>query len=148
MGKDIMSNNTFYFVIYANDKTTVKVVDLASCVDYERSEFPAVNNENIYDRDEAIQYARSLADEHGLKYELFESRYDKDLNESLILSSSSLKMMEKEKDNSYEEYFLPAEAELKDAIIKYKNACDDEGFHFDENIGSLIGDVLHGEIKY
>lgn len=77
---------TFYFVIYSSlDRSSIKVIDLAYCVSYERDEWPAMSQENFRSPDEAIVYARALAKKYGLVYEMFESRYNKELNEQLFL---------------------------------------------------------------
>lgn len=79
-------DDTFYFVIHpSGDRSAVKVIDLASCVSNERSEWLAVNDQDFSERDEAIEYARGLAQKYGLRYVPFESRYNKDLNESYSL---------------------------------------------------------------
>lgn len=79
--------DTFYFVIHPRgDRSVVQVIDLANAVSYERSDWLAVNDQDFYDRDEAIQHARALAQKFGLSYEPFESRYNKELNESYSLT--------------------------------------------------------------
>ena len=76
----------FYFVCYNNMKrTSVTVVDLDYCVDYERSEFDYVNAENFDNHLDAISYAKQIAEKYNLDYELFDSRYDESLNEYLEL---------------------------------------------------------------
>ncbi|EKY4113616.1 TPA: hypothetical protein ACGW3M_001046 [Pseudomonas aeruginosa] len=80
-------NDRFYFVAHPRgDRSAVKVIDLAECVRYERSEFAPVNDEDFYERDEAIEHAQALAAKYRLRYEPFESRYDKELNESYNLT--------------------------------------------------------------
>ena len=79
------NNDTFYFLAYpSGEKDKITVIDLAYCVDYERSDWCNVNDMTFYSHTEAINYARNLAKKHGLKYVLFESRYDHSLNEDDI----------------------------------------------------------------
>ena len=74
--------DTFYFVIHPGaDRSAVQVMDLACCVDYERTDWLAVNDQNFYDRAEAIAHAKALAVKYGLQYIPFSSRYDNTLNE-------------------------------------------------------------------
>jgi len=81
-----MNNKTFYFVAHPRgDKTTLTVIDVARALSYERNEFDAVNDIDFDDHNEAIDYARVLASVHDLKYEMFDSRYNEDLNEKLQL---------------------------------------------------------------
>lgn len=84
------NNETFYFVAYVDKRTALTVIDLAFVVDYERSDWDCVNDENFHDRDEAIHYARKLAAKYGLEYRLFDSRYDESLNEHLFLTDDEL----------------------------------------------------------
>jgi len=70
-----------YFVIYTQNKTALTVVDLSPSARHERSEFPTVNDQDFYDRDEATDHARSLSEKYSLEYAPFESRYDNRLNE-------------------------------------------------------------------
>lgn len=80
-------NDTFYFIIYTSrDRSSIKVIDLARIVDYQRNDWLAVNDENFNDPTMAIEYAKALAKQHGLVYEAFESRYDSSLNEKLFLT--------------------------------------------------------------
>lgn len=73
---------TFYFVIFTNrEETTLKVIDLAYSVDYQRNDWNVVDKKDFQDRDQAIAHAKDLALKHGLKYERFESRYNSALNE-------------------------------------------------------------------
>lgn len=83
-------NDTFYFIAYVNNRKAVTVIDLAYVVDYERRDWDIVNEETFEDRDEAIFYARRLAEKYGLEYQLFESRYDESLNEYLVLTPDEL----------------------------------------------------------
>jgi len=79
-----MATGTFYFVMHpGGDRSAVQVVDLSHNCSYERSEWLAVDDINFNDRDKAIVYARGLAQKYGLRYELFDSRYDERLNERL-----------------------------------------------------------------
>jgi 3'-phosphoadenosine 5'-phosphosulfate sulfotransferase (PAPS reductase)/FAD synthetase len=77
-----MDSGNIYFVIYTNNKQSVTVIDLASCVAYERSDWNNVNDYTFYSHTEAIEYARSLAERYGLEYERFESRYNNELDEN------------------------------------------------------------------
>jgi len=80
-------SETFYFVIHPKgDRSVVTVIDLAICMRYERSDWMAVNDEDFYGRDEAIEHARALAEKYKLRYEPFESRYDSQLNEPYNLT--------------------------------------------------------------
>lgn len=76
-------NDTFYFLAYVNNRKAITVIDLSYNVMYERDEWDEVNLINFDDHLEAISYARSLSTHHNLEYVLFESRYNKDLNEYL-----------------------------------------------------------------
>lgn len=71
----------FYFVIYDEGKTAITIIDISQSARHERGDWEAVNNEDFYDRDDAIVYARKLAEKYNLKYTPFTSRYNKDLNE-------------------------------------------------------------------
>ena len=78
-------SDTFYFVAFkGTDESTLLVIDLGHSVSYERGEWNVVDEENFHDRDEAIAHARGLAAGNGLKYQPFESRYDKSLNEAKL----------------------------------------------------------------
>lgn len=80
-------NDTFYFIIFTSrDRSSIKVIDLACIVDYQRNDWLAVNDENFIDPTKAIEYAKALAKQHGLVYETFESRYDSSLNEKIFLT--------------------------------------------------------------
>lgn len=83
-------HDTFYFIAYVQNRQALTVIDLAYVVDYERRDWDIVNDEIFKDRDEAIFYARRLAQNYGLGYRLFESRYDESLNEHLVLTPSEL----------------------------------------------------------
>lgn len=73
---------TFYFVILCGDDSdTLTVIDLAKCVDYERSDWNCIDTVNFKTRDAAIVYAREIAKANNMKYRPFESRYDSSLNE-------------------------------------------------------------------
>lgn len=73
----------FYFLCYPRgDRTKITVVDLANCVAYERDEWLNVNDLTFQSQTEAIEYAKDLANKHGLEYMPFESRYDSSFNES------------------------------------------------------------------
>lgn len=77
-----MTTENFYFIAYPKgDRSSITVIDLAHSVDYEREDWATVNDLNFSTPDEAITYARGLAEKYGLRYELFESRYNQDLNE-------------------------------------------------------------------
>ena len=75
-----MDDSTFYFVIYTNNRQNVTVIDLSYSASYERDDWDCYD-ENIYELDEAIGYARSIAKRLSLKYDVFESRYDSTLDE-------------------------------------------------------------------
>jgi LPS O-antigen subunit length determinant protein (WzzB/FepE family) len=75
---EIDDTNTFYFVAFINNKTALTVIDLDQNVSYQRSDWDVVNDENFNNPNEAIDYA--------LGYEIFESRYDKSLNEKIVLT--------------------------------------------------------------
>ena len=76
----------FYFIVHpSGDQKRITVIDLSYSVDYERSDWMAVNDDNFSCHKEAIEYARALAEKYNLKYELFESRYNSALNEHLSL---------------------------------------------------------------
>jgi enolase len=67
----------FYFLCHPRgDKSVVCVIDLQTCLSYEKSDYALVNDLEWYDRDEAIDYARKLCIKYNLTYEPFESRYD------------------------------------------------------------------------
>lgn len=74
-------NDTFYFVVMVDKGQALTVIDLAYCVDYERSDWSCVDIENFTDPSSAINHARRLANRNGLAYKSFESRYDSYLNE-------------------------------------------------------------------
>lgn len=74
----------FYFICYPRgDKSKIAVIDLDYCMDYERDEWSTVNKINYDVRDDAIRQARYLAKKYDLKYEMFESRYDSNMDEYL-----------------------------------------------------------------
>lgn len=73
--------DVFYFVILCGNSDTITVIDLARCVDYERSDWNCIDNIDFKVRDAAIVYAREVAKANGLKYKPFESRYDSSTNE-------------------------------------------------------------------
>lgn len=80
-----MTTENFYFIAWPKgDRSSITVIDLAHSVDYEREDWATVNDLNFSTPDEAITYARGLAEKFGLRYELFESRYNQDLNEEPI----------------------------------------------------------------
>jgi hypothetical protein len=82
-------SDTFYFVAFADEKSSVlTVIDLENIVSYERNHWSVVDEENFTDRDKAIAHARALATVNGLTYEPFESRYDKSLNEPKLSLTS------------------------------------------------------------
>jgi hypothetical protein len=81
-------SDTFYFVAFIDKETTLKVIDLAHCVSYERGDWNVVDEENFTDRDKAIAHARTLAIVNGLAYQPFESRYDYSLNEPKLSLTS------------------------------------------------------------
>ena len=81
---------TFYFIAYCDaDRKAITVIDLAHCVDYERSDWRVVNAQNFSTSGEAIRYAKVLARKYALRYAPFESRYDKELNETSNLTIRS-----------------------------------------------------------
>ena len=76
----------FYFIAHPQgDKSRVTVIDLSYSVSYERSDWDAANSINFTNPDEAIKYAKAIADKYNLKYELFNSRYDESTSEVLNL---------------------------------------------------------------
>lgn len=74
-------NDTFYFVALVNKRTALTVIDLARCVDYERDDWCVVDDKNFESHCDAIAHAKRLAELNGLKYERFDSRYNKSLSE-------------------------------------------------------------------
>ena len=85
-------NDTFYFVVFtADEEDTLTVIDLAKCVSYERDDWNCIDNLNFQERDEAIEYARVVAQANNMKYRPFTSRYSSELNEprlSLVLPAT------------------------------------------------------------
>lgn len=59
---------------------------MARCVAHERGEFSAGYDKNMFHHDEAIAYARNRSECNGLKYKLFNSRYDSPHNGGLALN--------------------------------------------------------------
>ena len=77
-------NDVFYFICYPKgNRDKITVIDLSYAVNYERNEWDCTTPTNYEDRDEAIRAARSLAENYGKDYELFESRYDPSTDEYL-----------------------------------------------------------------
>lgn len=84
--------NKIYFAIFSKkDKSKIKVIDLSSEVDYERTEWSLVDDEIFYDAKSAIQHSKSIASSRGLTYSPFESRYgdDDEVNERVESSKMS-----------------------------------------------------------
>lgn len=80
------ATETFYFIAHpCGDKDKVTVIDLSYSVDYKRSDWDTINDNNFTCHKEAIEYGRAIADKFNLKYELFNSRYNESLNETLHL---------------------------------------------------------------
>jgi hypothetical protein len=74
----------FYILIYPRgDKSQIEVVDLAFAVSWEAREYCRATPHDYGDRKEAILEARRVAQRYGLKYNLFESRYNREDNEYL-----------------------------------------------------------------
>jgi hypothetical protein len=74
----------FYILVHPRgDKSQIEVVDLASAVSWEASDYRRVTPHDYGIREEAILEARRLAQRYGLKYNLFESRYNPEDNEYL-----------------------------------------------------------------
>ncbi|MHD0644115.1 hypothetical protein ACYPKM_00595 [Pseudomonas aeruginosa] len=76
-----------YFIVFSDaERRSITVIDLQESVSYERNDWATVNEENFSTHLEAIAYARALAAKYGLRYELFESRYNRELNEEVALT--------------------------------------------------------------
>jgi hypothetical protein len=74
-------SGNIYFVVYMKNKTVITVIDLSPSARHERDQWETVNDENFYDRNNAVGYAQKLAEKYNLGYKPFDSRYDKSLNE-------------------------------------------------------------------
>ena len=74
-------SGNIYFVVYLENKTVITVIDLSPSARHERDQWETVNDEDFYDRNNAVDYARKLAEKYNLGYKPFDSRYDKSLNE-------------------------------------------------------------------
>ena len=76
-------NNTFYFIAYVNNRTALTVIDLGYNVDYQMDDWDVAIPIRFNDHIGAIKVGRSVAKANDLQYVLFESRYNKELNEYL-----------------------------------------------------------------
>lgn len=77
-------DDLFYFLVYPRgDKSQIEVVDLAFAVSWEAGEYCRATPRDYRDRSSAILEARRLAQQYGLKYNLFESRYIRENDEYL-----------------------------------------------------------------
>ena len=75
--------DVFYFLVFPQgDKNRITVVDLSYACSYERDEWINVNSDTFNYRDEEIPEARRIALKYDLKYELFESRYYSETDET------------------------------------------------------------------
>lgn len=74
--------NEFYFLIYTNNKQSIKVIDLSWSNAYEMDEWNLVEtiNDKYIELDEAISIAKNIANNTGKEYLNFESRYHNELN--------------------------------------------------------------------
>ena len=79
-----MEDKQFCFLVFPRgDKTKVTVVDLSYSASYERDYWYNVNKKTYYSAKKAIKAARKKAKKYSLTYIMFESRYNKQLNEEL-----------------------------------------------------------------
>lgn len=80
------TNETFYFIAFVDNRKALTVIDLAYSVSYEKEDWDVACNETFEKPEDAIQYARALAQKYSLAYRMFDSRYDNSLNERLSLT--------------------------------------------------------------
>lgn len=73
--------DTFYFVVSDDVPSQVKVIDLQCNTSYKRDDFNPVDDRDFNDLNEAIRYAKKIAEINNVRYVPFESRYDRSLNE-------------------------------------------------------------------
>lgn len=90
--------NEFYFLAYTNNKQAITVIDLNWSVSYEMDEWNLVESidDKYMELDEAISIAKNIADNKGIEYLEFDSRYHNELN--YINNYSSIKELENEYD--------------------------------------------------
>lgn len=74
--------NEFYFLAYTNNKQAITVIDLNWCVEYEMDEWDLVEgiDDKYIELDEAISIAKNKANNKGIEYVEFDSRYHNELN--------------------------------------------------------------------
>lgn len=81
-----METELFYFICYPKgDKSKIKVIDESETLRYEKDNFSIVNDLEWYNAQEAIEYAKKLAEQNNLTYIPFESRYGQDSEEDNFL---------------------------------------------------------------
>ena len=79
-----LNKQRFYFICHPKgDRSKLQVVDLQYTLDYEKDDWDVAVPTDFDNRTDAILWARSLAKGYGLTYNMFESRYDSELNEYL-----------------------------------------------------------------
>ena len=74
---------TMYFAARSGDNE-ITVIDLQSSLSYQREDWGVLNDVNLYNSKDAIEYTRDLAKRNGLKYKPFNSRYGEVTNDHHI----------------------------------------------------------------
>lgn len=118
-----------YFMCYPKgDESRVTVIDLDYA--YEIDDWVRPDRETFASRNDAIMHARNFAFVYGKTYELFESRYDSELNEMLGEFEGD------DYNEAYEKVSLPPSRDLETLLMKPSEAQYQE----------LIEDIKSGHL--
>lgn len=67
-----MEKDVFYFLVHPfGNKKQVQVVDLSYCNKFRRDDYYIVNSEDFENQEDAIKYAKALAEKYDLTYKPF-----------------------------------------------------------------------------
>lgn len=59
----------FFIVFPKGDRSKLSIVELDDCMRYELSDYAVASRKEFYENEEAVQYAKKLANENNLQYE-------------------------------------------------------------------------------
>ena len=81
-----MESETFFFIAYIGNKSTITVIDLSHSVSYQKNEWDVAVDRTFDNPKAACDYARAIAAKYELEYAPFDSRYGDDYKDMMYLT--------------------------------------------------------------
>ena len=81
-----MESETFFFIAYDGNRNTIKVIDLAHSVSYQRRDWSIAVDRDFDNPRSACDYARAVAIKYNLNYTPFDSQYGDDYIDAMYLT--------------------------------------------------------------